>query len=279
MNVSLIIPTLNNEETLKLCLSSLKPQLDEKDEIIIVDSYSKDNTVKIGKKFKTKILKTKGNRSVARNKGWKNASNNVIIFIESDSIYDKNYIKEVKKLMKKKNTNCLLDKRLHYEPSNWVSKTLNKEFKLRYSNNFKPMNAWILTKKMLKKVNGFDERLEYAEDIDLGKRVKRIGYEILFAEKAVQYHLGEPSTLKQVIMRSWKFGQNMKPFYNKHKNTPWYKIIIFLTSIIFPPLLIILFLTNLLRYKIEWDYKIKLSLISIIRNLTFSISYFISLIK
>lgn len=271
MNVSLVIPTLNNEKTLGKCLESLKKQLTRGDEFIVVDSYSKDNTLKIAKKYKCRVIKTRGNRSKARNLGWKKSKNEVIVFVESDSIYKSDYIKVVKKVFSNKKVDCILDKRLHYKPKSWVSKVLNKEFQIRYAGDFKPVTAWVYRKKVLESVGGFDERLEYAEDVDIGTRVKKKGYKILFEPRLVQYHLGEPKTFKEVIKRSWKFGQNMKPYYKKHKKTPYFKIILFSIGTGFIPLI---FLINIIRYKrLNLKHKILLSFLSVSRNVSFSMSY------
>jgi len=278
MNVSLVVPTFNNEKTIKLCLDSLKQQLSKNDEIIIVDSFSKDKTVEICKDYTKNIIFTKKKRSGARNIGWKKAKNEVIIFIESDSIYDKKYIYIVKELMKNEDISCVLDKRAFYKPDNWVSKTLQKEFELRQNNNYNnsPPNPWIIKKEILKKVNGFDENLEYGEDADIGIRIKEKEYKIYFEKKAIQYHLGEPNNLKQVIERSWKFGKNMEKFYNKYQKYPTTKSLIFVFSIIFPPLFLAIFLINITRYNLKMKDRIKLSFISLIRNISFSISYFLN---
>lgn len=56
MKLSTIIITKNEEENIKRCLESIK---DISDEIIVVDSGSTDNTLKIAKKYNAKIYKRK----------------------------------------------------------------------------------------------------------------------------------------------------------------------------------------------------------------------------
>jgi len=181
--------------------------------------------------------------------------------------------------MSDKSVDCILDKREHYKPNNWVSRTLQQEFEKRYAENFVPVTAWIYRKKVLEEVKGFDKNLEYAEDADIGIRLRKAGYDIVFAPKAVQYHLGEPGTLEEVIKRSWKYGQNMKKFYAKNGSAPTLKNILFICSIIFPPLLLLIFITNMIRYDtLSPEQRIKLSFISIIRNAAFAVSYTLSIL-
>ena len=60
MNISIIIPTYNSENYIFKCLASIKKQkYNKKKEILIIDGGSKDNTIKIAKKFNCKIFKNK----------------------------------------------------------------------------------------------------------------------------------------------------------------------------------------------------------------------------
>ena len=71
--VSIIIPTLNEEASLEICLKSIKKQTYKNLETIVVDNFSKDRTPEIAKKY-TKLVFKKGNeRSAQRNFGAKKA--------------------------------------------------------------------------------------------------------------------------------------------------------------------------------------------------------------
>jgi glycosyltransferase involved in cell wall biosynthesis len=55
MKVSIILPTRNNENTIKRCLESIEKQTYKNKEVIFIDNYSTDNTYKIAKHFSKKI--------------------------------------------------------------------------------------------------------------------------------------------------------------------------------------------------------------------------------
>ena len=59
--VSITIPTYNSERSLGECLVAAKKQTYKNTEIIVIDSYSKDKTLEIAKKFKCKLLCVKVN--------------------------------------------------------------------------------------------------------------------------------------------------------------------------------------------------------------------------
>lgn len=96
MKLSIIIPTYNNEETIKRCLDSIPKKKDM--EIIVINDASTDNTSKILKQYKDIIvLNNKKNKGVSysRNKGIDEAQGDYILFIDADDyIYseDFNYI-------------------------------------------------------------------------------------------------------------------------------------------------------------------------------------------
>ena len=97
--ISFIIPTFNSGKYLRGCLNSIKKQDYPKGriEILIIDGGSKDRTVKIARKFKTKIL---GNPDVdaesGKSIGIKEAKGEIICLLDSDNeIVQKEWLKEM----------------------------------------------------------------------------------------------------------------------------------------------------------------------------------------
>jgi len=87
MKISIIIPTLNEEKNLPRVLRSIKNYMknrNEKYEIIVVDGYSKDNTVEIAKKFGAKVIFDDVGKGSALRKGMKVAKGDIIITMDAD---------------------------------------------------------------------------------------------------------------------------------------------------------------------------------------------------
>ena len=70
--VSIVIPTFNSKATIATCLKSIQEQKFLK-EIIIVDNFSTDETIKIAKKFTQSVFKKGPERSTQRNFGAQKA--------------------------------------------------------------------------------------------------------------------------------------------------------------------------------------------------------------
>ena len=95
--VSVIIPTLNKEKYIETTLLSIKNQdYKGKYEIIVVDSNSKDMTVKIARKYADKVIVTKRRGvSVGRNIGAEVAKGEILIFVDADTTLLPNVISKV----------------------------------------------------------------------------------------------------------------------------------------------------------------------------------------
>jgi len=219
MKSSIVIPTHNEEEHIEGCLNSLLNQSKKASEIILVDDGSTDKTVELASNFDIKIIKSKHNgRGYARNKGWRAAKEDIIFFAEADSICDKNWHKEMLKEFVR-GADAVIDKKAVYDPKTFFEKTYQANLNVRYS-NYTPFNAWAFKKEVLQKVNGFDEKLNYAGDRELGMRIMDEGFKIFFAKNAIQYHRGYPKNyfvfIKKMIIRGIDKGKN---FHAKHPHT------------------------------------------------------------
>jgi len=80
-----VIPTMNEGEYLEPTLRALSAQLESKDEIIIVDSDSKDDTVAVAKKYTNLIFnQPRSGIGPAKTLGAKKSSNPVVASLDAD---------------------------------------------------------------------------------------------------------------------------------------------------------------------------------------------------
>lgn len=94
--VSINIATFNSEKTLVKCLDSVKRQTYQDIEIIIMDSYSKDNTLQIAKSYGAKIFFA-ASLALARKVGADASSGKYVFLLDSDQILEPNVIEEAVK--------------------------------------------------------------------------------------------------------------------------------------------------------------------------------------
>ena len=97
--ISIIIPAYNEEDAIEEVIRRVKFISSPNDEILVIDDGSKDNTYKLAKKTKVKIIKHKVNKgkAFALKTGFNAAKNDIVATIDADCTYPP---EEIKKLLK-----------------------------------------------------------------------------------------------------------------------------------------------------------------------------------
>ncbi|MDD2482720.1 MAG: glycosyltransferase family 2 protein [Candidatus Shapirobacteria bacterium] len=206
MKLSIIIVTWNTAEITKKCVQTINKFLDNP-EIILVDNGSTDNTVELLSQEKNiKIIKNNSNLgfSKANNIGLKEASNEYVIFMNSDIELMDNSVNDLLVYFKdKKNIGIIGPKFLNPDLTPQASvfpkqSAFNafKEFWLNQKNSYSkyipstknPIKVWavsggfILTRKsFFKSIGAWNEKyFFYFEDMDLCRKINKIGKDVVF---------------------------------------------------------------------------------------------------
>lgn len=93
-SISVVIPTLNEEHNIKTVLKGVKAVIrDYRHEIIVVDGYSKDNTVKYAKGMGARVIFDRHGKGTALVKGLNAARGDITISMDADLSNRPNEIK------------------------------------------------------------------------------------------------------------------------------------------------------------------------------------------
>lgn len=211
MKVSVIIPTYNEIQVLGECLDSLSKQTYKDIEVIVVDDGSSDGTAE---KFKVIRQNHKG-AGMARNLGAKRAGGEILVFVDADMTFDKNFIKKLVEPIVNGKTNGTFSK--NENVSNWNNVwarcwNINEgwEDRKRHPKNYPDHQSVFraILKSEFNRVGGFTGG-GYDDDWSLSKK---LGYEAVVAQNAVFYHKN-PDNLKEIFnhakwvgKRKYKFG-------------------------------------------------------------------------
>ena len=104
MNISVVVPALNESENIGRCLDSLLAQTRQADEIIVVDNGSEDDTAEIALSYGVKVLSFPrpdvkfGDIGLVRQKGVEEANGDIIISADADIIYPREHIEKIEKI-------------------------------------------------------------------------------------------------------------------------------------------------------------------------------------
>ena len=182
--LSIIIPTLNEEDYLPQLLKSIKNQTFQDYEIIVSDAGSKDKTKAIAEKFNCRIVKG-GMPAQGRNQGAKASLGELLLFLDADTkLPDKEFLSKSLKEFKSRRLDmatCLLQP---LEKSKFFSgRALNAWFELinRLFILFEkklPFGAGsiiFVKKEFHQKVGKFNEKIQLGEDTVYIRKGAKIG--------------------------------------------------------------------------------------------------------
>ena len=178
--VTVVVPTLNEEKYIESCLLSIKKQSYKPHEIIVCDGNSEDRTRQIAKKYATKVIIEKRRSAAAeRQKAANMAKGEIIAFIDSDTIAEKNWLK---KIVEGFNPGVVaVYGRVLMRDGSRIDNMLAKLFTpyIRFTDLIgRPAVAGMnmaVRKDAFQKTKGFNLKLKTAEDIDLFNRIKTQG--------------------------------------------------------------------------------------------------------
>ncbi len=191
-DITVVIPTLNEEKRIEACLRSIRAQkFSGTVEIIVGDGMSEDHTVEIAKRYADNVVQEKV-RSIAaeRQRGALMASAEIIVFTDADSIVDVNWLQEI--------WNCFKDEKVagaygpvfYHDGSVWEKKMVEIILPLYLRvmallGMPSPIGSNLAVRKIvLEKTGGFNIGMKTSEDLDFGKRIRGQG-KFVYAKKAI----------------------------------------------------------------------------------------------
>jgi glycosyltransferase involved in cell wall biosynthesis len=170
--LSIIIPTLNEQEYLPFLLKGIKKQNFKDYEIIVADGGSDDKTVEIARDFGCKVVRG-GLPGRGRNEGAKKAEGDLFLFIDADNkILRKDFLDKLLFEFKERNLGSAsfpiypngikFDKFAYWIYNLWVKLT----------QRFLPhaTGAILVKKEVHFAIGGFDEEIKLAEDHEYARR-------------------------------------------------------------------------------------------------------------
>ena len=179
--LSIVIPTLNEENYLPRLLNCIKKQNFKDYEIIISDAGSEDKTRKIAKDFGCKIVKG-GLPAIGKNTGAEASKGDLILFLDADVLLPDNFFENTLKEFEERDlgitTFCLVPISKSRIPKILFNIFYNYPLQI-FEKRCKHGAMGILVKKEIhKSLNGFDKEIKVGEDhyyIQQGSKFGKFG--------------------------------------------------------------------------------------------------------
>jgi len=200
---SIVIPTYNQSSYLKIALTSVFKQKYKNYEVIVVDNYSSDETFKVIKNFKKKIIykriRNNGVIAKSRNLGIKLSKGKWIAFLDSDDYWSEDKLKKIFHIINSKDCDVVCN-------SEWIINLERKTKKIwcygPYSKDFykkllkfgsrNSTSASIVKKKFINKFNiNFDERRSFitCEDYNFFLNIAKKNGKFYYTNEPLGVHI------------------------------------------------------------------------------------------
>lgn len=204
--LSVVVITKNEELYIRKCLEAIFKEIENiaNSEVILVDSNSRDATIKIASNFPLKIAiidkKSRPTPGLARKVGTLLAKGDFIFFVDGDKIINNGWLFKAVDLMKNHEF-------IGGVVGNIEEGTQDKNgaflFKYLGDYNSKILKSGImlastldgnslLKKTVLEKVGGYNSNMPTFEDQELFLRIKKAGFEIAWLPEVMCRHFTEP---------------------------------------------------------------------------------------
>lgn len=216
---SIIILCWKSNQFISACLESLNNQTDQDFEILLVDNGSPDpiehlNLTKYSE-LRIKFFKLKANVGFAagNNHAAEFAKGKFLILLNADAFPNPDWIKNVREGINKYSNSFFASNLImanhpekhdgkgdayHFSGLVWRKSNntlITKKFETEREVFSACGAAAIYPREAFEKVKGFDpDYFSYLEDVDLGFRLRLIGYKCIFLPNAVVKHVGSGST-------------------------------------------------------------------------------------
>lgn len=189
MTISVVIPAYNEEKYLPQTLESLKKLQRYPDEIIVVNASSTDKTQSVASSYGAKVITVKKSTiGYSRQMGLKEAKGDVVAFTDADAILPSDWLSRIEEYIQKPGVVGFFggfrvpDGPWWYKIFiNIIQPVLNVfYFSLLHIPLATGQNMAFYKDKALA-VGGFPEEFKIAEDIEMARRLMRVG-KIIFRQ-------------------------------------------------------------------------------------------------
>ena len=220
IKLSIIIPTYNEEEDIGECLKSLEDQDPIDMEIIIVDDGSTDRTREIAQSFKNIKLISGEHKGpgFSRNLGAKEATGDILIFVDADMTFEKAYLKNLISPLIEDKQQKVIGSTHDYEEAKNIDNMLSDLWgKIRITTKDKNPKVYAGDVKIFRAIwknkffelGGFDSKYGYADDQTFWFKHS---IKPTLANNTICYHKN-PETLSETFKQARWIGASWKERY------------------------------------------------------------------
>ncbi|MGI0037226.1 MAG: glycosyltransferase family 2 protein [Nitrososphaera sp.] len=210
--VSVVIPAKNNGSTIKHCLGSIRGQTYREIEIILVDGFSTDDTVRISENMHAKVIPLEGERMKAKNHGLRICRGRYVCFIDSDMILEERVIEQCVESCKANVAGVIVPER-SIGNGLWVGV---RDFERSLYSGSKIESARFFDREIALQAGGFDEDVIAYEESTLPQKIEALGYRVDGRISDSILHDEGNFKLKKWLLKKQYYGKTTTAYLKKY---------------------------------------------------------------
>ena len=203
MFISIIIPVLNEEESIEILLQQLQPYRKQGSEVIVVDGGSKDKTVSISNSLADVVIESQSGRAIQMNKGAVHSSFDTLWFLHADTLVPDNSVEIIERAL---NTSDWGRFNIKLSGTNFLFRMIEAMMNIRSCiTSIATGDQGIFVKrKIFESVGGYSE-LPLMEDVDLSKKLKMLSKPVCLKETlTTSSRRWEKNGILATVLLMWK---------------------------------------------------------------------------
>jgi glycosyltransferase involved in cell wall biosynthesis len=210
--VSVIVPTRNSSRTIEACLKSIRAQLYQPVELVVVDNKSTDQTLEIAGRH-ADVIETFGpERSAQRNRGARLSAGGYLLFIDSDMTLSPRVVGDCVDAVRLKGARAVVIPEVSIGEG-FLARCRALE-RSSYSGDDTVEAARFFPRAVFEASGGFDENLTGPEDWDLSMRIAG-GRRLPRAASHISHDEGR-LRLGAVLLKKRYYAASSLTYWRKH---------------------------------------------------------------
>ena len=179
VQLSVVVPTLNEEKHIGELLSDLAAQTRVPEEIIVVDGESSDSTVRIVERFpETQLLLSPPSVSKQRNLGGRKACGDLVVFLDADARLPRTFLEKFVEKFEERRLDLACPVFLAPDDSTPSIKCVHVFFAVVFMGLQKILPSGsgqciAVRREVFQESAGFDTGLTFADDMELIRRLSK----------------------------------------------------------------------------------------------------------
>lgn len=204
MKLSVVIPVKNERVHIEACIRAFDSAKQAGWlEVIVVDNASTDQTVALAQAAGATVFQQGPERSAQRNRGWREATGDFILFVDADMRLPQETLEEIRCAVESNQWDALFIREVRAGDNWWVRV---RNFERSFYDATCIDGLRVIRRELLVACNGYDETMYAAEDWDLDRRILAQTTRVMLTKGHLLHDEGQFSFVRHLKKKAYYSG-------------------------------------------------------------------------